>query len=100
MVFERAGVRPLTEQLLKRQLILLGQVARAPATDPLRRDVFIGDACRLVISHYIRRVGRPKANWTEHVMKLGAERFGGGGNFERQLQGLTEKEWRAKVDAL
>ena len=99
-VYQAAGVQPLSEQLVKRQLVLLGQVARAPATDPLRRDVFIGDTLRPVISHYIRRVGRPRVNWTEYVLKVGAERLGGQASFHQQLQNLDEKAWKAKVASL
>ena len=99
-VFQTAGVQPLTEQVFKRQLILLGQVARAPPGDPLRKDVFVAGSLRPVISQYIRKVGRPKANWTEHVLKLGAERFGSEAAFNRNLQNLNEEEWRAKVVAL
>jgi len=99
-VFEKAVVKPLTEQIFKRQLILLGQVARAPVGDPLRKDVFMNDSLQPVISHYIRRVGRPRANWTEHMLKAGAQCFGGQAAFHQQLQNLTEKEWRSKVAAL
>ena len=99
-VFECAGVQPLTEQIFKRQLILLGQVVRAPDADPLRRDVFVNGTVRPVISHYIRRVGRPKANWTECVLKAGALRFGGQEAFLNLLKNLSEKDWRARVDSL
>jgi hypothetical protein len=45
-----AALVALTEQIFKRQLILLGQVARAPAEDPLRKDVFFDRTFNL-LSH-------------------------------------------------
>ena len=42
-VYSRAGVAPLSVQLLKKQLLLLGKAALSPPGHPLRRDAFHGD---------------------------------------------------------
>ena len=99
-VYSRAGALPLTEQLAKQQLNLLGIVARSPAGSPLRRNTFIGDALQPTISHYIRKVGRPRANWTENVLKDGAGRF-------QSLQALTDnicntskEDWKVHLNRI
>ena len=79
---------------------MLGQVAGAPAQDPLRKDVLFGRTLQPVISHYIRRAGRPRANWTENVLKGAALRLGGQAALHQQLQTLSEKEWRSKAAAV
>ena len=97
-VYCQAGTLPLTEQLSKQQLNLLGAVARSPPDSPLRRNTFIGDTLQPTISHYIRRVGRPRTNWTESVLRDGAARF-------QCLQALIEMlgsdskgAWKAHLD--
>ena len=96
-VFGRAGVVPLTRQLARQQMLLLGQVARAPANDPLRRDTFVSDSLQLRISQYIRRVGRPRQNWTEELLKLGSQVFGGEVCLKRKVAACSCEEWLFEV---
>ena len=75
-MFQKAGVQPLTQQILKQQLVLIGRVAMAPAGDPLRRDTFVDHTLRPQIGRFIGRRGRPRQNWTSEVMREGQHRFG------------------------
>ena len=99
-VYDRASALPLTEQLAKRQLNLLGIVARSPADSPLRPNTFVGATLKPTITHYIRKVARPRINWTESVLKDGAELF-------QCLQALTvvirstsKQEWKAHLNRI
>jgi len=75
-VFAQAGVRPLSHQLLQKQLRLLGKVAFSPAGSPLRRDTFVDDSLRPQIGRYIRRIGRPRQDWTSCVLGEGRRLLG------------------------
>ena len=75
-VLEKAGQAPFTEQLLYRQFVLLGKIARSPLNSPLRRDTFVGASVSPMIGHFIRIVGRPRQDWTNYLLKEGATRLG------------------------
>ena len=98
-VFSRAEVKPLTAQLLRHQIHLLGRVGRSPKDSPMRRHTFIGDSSQQQIGHYIRRVGRPRQDWTTMVMAE-AERLIGDRRMLENLLVSTATEWRCKFDAL
>ena len=94
-VFERAGVVPMTQQLLHKQLALLGHVARSPPGDPLRRDTFVEDAMKPIVGHFIRKVGRPAQNWTEELLRHGAVCCGGNSSsFLENLAQSNQLEWK------
>ena len=76
VVFQRAGVKPLSEQLLKRQLLVLGRVACSPAGGPLRRDTFVVELLQPQIGRFVPKVGRPRQDWTAEVLKAGRDRIG------------------------
>ena len=59
-VFAKAEVLPFSEQLIHKQLALLGKVARSPDDSLLRRDTFIPGGMRPQIGNTMRRVGRPR----------------------------------------
>ena len=59
-VLQNAGVAPFSQQLLKRQLLLLGKVVWSPADHPLRRDTFGSAGITPLIGRYVRRMGRPR----------------------------------------
>ena len=99
-VYRRAGTLPLTEQLAKQQLNLLGIVARSPADSPLRRNTFIGDTLQPTISHYIRKVGRPRTNWTESVLKDGAARFQSSQALADNVGSRSREEWKAHLNRI
>ena len=99
-VFRRARVRPLSAQLLRRQLLLIGKVARCPAGHAMRVDTFLKDTCRPVLGHYIRKRGRPRTEWATQLLKEGARLFGTA-HFERMLSDRSdgaEKRYRREVD--
>jgi hypothetical protein len=90
-VFATAGVQPFTEQLRQRQLILLGKVARSSAEGPLRRDTFIPGSILPVIGSTVRRVGRPRQDWTTELLKVCENKLG-----RPQLQQLLSdgRQWK------
>ena len=97
-VFEKACVQPLTEQISFRQLVLLGKVARSPADSLLRRCVFIDDTLIPEVGRFVRRVGRPRLDWTTELMKAGAIKFGSTATFEKLLRNQgpdAAEDWKA-----
>ena len=75
-MFSQAGVCPLSHQLLQRQLRLLGKVALSPAGSPLRRDTFFEGTLIPQIGRFVRRVGRPRQDWTSCVLSEGRRLMG------------------------
>ena len=73
-VLRRAGCRPLTEILLNQQLLLLGRALRAPTAAPLHSCAFVPGTDRPLVSHYIRRVGRPRKEWAPTVLDAARSR--------------------------
>jgi hypothetical protein len=63
-VLEKADVEALSTQLLQKQLVLFGKVARAPANDPMRLNTFLPGSLQPQIGSCTRRVGRPREDWT------------------------------------
>jgi len=76
IVFQRSGVVNFSEQLLQRQLIMLGKIARCPTGEPMRRDTFIPGTTQPQLGRFIGRVGRPRQDWTRELMREGAARMG------------------------
>ena len=97
-VFRQAGVPPLSERLSKKQLSVLQQAAVAPEGDPLRRNVFAGASLDPMVDKYVRRVGRPKMNWTKELLKEGSVCFGNCEAFSRASQLPTRKQWRSVLN--
>ena len=75
-VFELAKVRPLSDQLLDRQLLLLGKAARSSPGCPLRQDVFHENTLIPQIGFYVRRLGRPRQDWTNQLLREASNLFG------------------------
>ena len=100
VVFKRASVQPITEQLLRKQLVLFQQVATAPQGDPLRRDTFVAEGMDPMISHFIRRVGRPRLDWTQELLREGSIRFGSYNSFHTAVQSSTKVQWRQELDRI
>ena len=92
-IFARAGVLPLSEQLLHRQLALLGKVALSSDHGVLRRDTFEVGGLQPLIGKYVRKVGRPRQDWTNEVLKAAVARMGAS-----KVQGmLTDTTTGARV---
>ena len=64
IVFQQAGVTPLTQQLERHQFLLLGKVARSDDGGPLRHDTLVDCNVQPKSSSLTRRVGRPRQAWT------------------------------------
>jgi len=91
-------MQPLSEQLLYRQLIQIGKVARAAPNSPLRRDTFIDDTLLPQVGRFVRKVGRPRQEWTTGVMKAGAQKFGSDAIYQSKLRGYDAKQWKRELD--
>ena len=99
-VLERAGAKAFSQQLLKHQLQLLRKTALTEAGDPLRKDTFIDSTLIPQIGRFVRRVGRPRQDWTSQVLREGRERFGHAA-FETFMSGCTqdaERRWNLAVE--
>ena len=100
-VFSRAGTKPLTTQLLRHQIRLLGRVGRSPKDSPMRRHTLIGDTAQPQIGRYVRRVGRPRQDWTSMVMAEAERLIGDRKTFEKLLKDSAPgaaKKWCCKFD--
>ena len=75
-VLEKAGMKPFSEQVLLHQLCLLRKVALTTADHPLRKDTFVDQTLTPQIGRFIRRVGRPRQDWTTQLLREGHVRFG------------------------
>ena len=83
-VFARAGVQSLEKPLLRSQFDLLGKAAQAPPGSAMRRNIFLEDTLRLVVGHFVQRVGRPRQAWTTSLMQIG------GADLKEKLKLLTK----------
>ena len=73
-VYAKAGVNPLSEQLLLRQLSLLRKAAKASENDNTRRDVFVGECLESCVGTSVRRIGQSPQNWTTELLKVARDR--------------------------
>jgi hypothetical protein len=83
-VFDMAEVRPLTAQVRKQQIYLLGRVGRSAADSPLRRDTFVDNTLQPQVGRFVRRVGRPRQDWTSMVLAEAEQQCGGRKSAMRQ----------------
>ena len=74
-VYEKAGAVLFSRQVLKHQLQLLRKVA-VSKNQVLRRDTFADASMTPQVGRYIRRVGRPRQDWTSQLLQKGREMFG------------------------
>ena len=68
-VLQQSGQTQLSRSLLKQQLLLFGKIARAPDSDPLRKMTFLPGTLLPCSGQYVRRVGRPRNEWTTMLHK-------------------------------
>ena len=75
-VFARAGVTPASEQVMQRQLSLFRRVGKSEAGSVLRRNTLTGSTANPIIGSYVRRVGRPRLDWSTQVRNEAVRRSG------------------------
>ena len=97
-VLRRAGKTQLSEQLFYKQLTLLRKVARDDPHSPLRADTFVNGSLQPQVGVFIRKVGRPRQEWTTDLMNSGALKFGSTLAFETKLKGCSAEEWKSELD--
>lgn len=95
-VLSRDGHKQATDLLLKRQLQMLGRVLRSSEGQPLRTCSFTPGTNWPAAQFYIRRVGRPCAEWIPKMMECATAMFGG----EAEVAELTQcpKVWNAAIN--
>ena len=71
----QSGVAP--QQLVKRQLVLLGKVMRAPQDNPMQGVSFVPGTFHPATSRYVRRIGRPCKEWIPQAVAAGCRITGG-----------------------
>ena len=99
-VFERAGCRPFSAQLLEQQLMFLGTIARRSDDDPVRRCVFKPGGTTPKAPEKTRKRGRPAQTWSTVVLPLALQVARGCHNKLKEMLSTGAKErrtWRAAV---
>ena len=99
-VYEKAGMKPFSQQILKHQLQLLRKVAIQSHDHPLRVDTFEGATLNPQIGRYVRRVGRPRQDWTTQLLHEGRERVGVQ-RFDRLISDRSDGadvRWKVELD--
>ena len=66
-VLLRAGAQPISTQILKQQMVLMGRVARGDLGTDARRAFFAEGTHRLRPGSMPRPVGRPRCTWRDSV---------------------------------
>ena len=76
-VLSEAQQPKMRNQLLKQQLLLYGRVVRSSPSSTIRRVTFVGSSMQATTDRYVRRVGRPRNEWTtmlqKETIKMGIE---------------------------
>ena len=93
-VLQLTSQRSLSTELKRQQLILYGRVARLGDGDLTRDVTFCPGTLRPAAHRYLRKVGRPRLDWTTEVGKL-AVQVAGEGNLEAVV--ADESRWRNAV---
>jgi hypothetical protein len=75
-VFAKGETMPMSEQILQRQGNLLGKIAASPVSSPLRSCTFVGTSLQPRVGRFVRRIGRPRQDWTSEVLKAAEQRLG------------------------
>ena len=74
-VLQQAGRQPLTQELLRRQLLLFGRIAMLDDDSP-RRVLFEPSSVNLIISKLRRGRGSPHQQWARCVHQLAVQAAG------------------------
>ena len=93
-VLQRTGQKILTSELERQQLLLYGRVARMHDETLMRRETFCPGSLRPATDRFVRKVGRPRLDWTTEVGKLAAQ-AAGSNNLEISV--ANEDQWKEIV---
>ena len=77
IVLTNAGEKPLTTQLLARQLILFGRIASQPHECLMRNAIFEPLSYTPKVFKGTRRIGRPRLTWVHAVAAQALQVTGG-----------------------
>ena len=94
---QRTGQAPLSNCLLRHQLLMFGKVARAHTGDPLRDSVFTPGTWQHLTDRYVRKCGRPRLEWSKYLHPHVVRAAGEGRRWEHLIQ--DEHIWREHVNA-
>ena len=97
-VLEQAGTRALSIQILQRQLLYLGELARRGPEDPVRCCVFSPGSLD-VIPVGPRKQGRPRHTWVENICRIARDIAITPENFSALMAPSAQaiQAWRAAV---
>ena len=70
VVLRRAERGPASNLLLEQQLKQFGKALRAPEDSPLHTCAFVPGSPMPLVSHYIRRIGRPRREWVPSLLPV------------------------------
>ena len=100
-VLNVAGQDKLSTHLARRQLVFMGQLARRPGSDPVRRSVFEPGTLDLRKLAGARRRGRPRQTWGHLVWKNALEVAGSHARLADYFRqdGGAAREWERAVKA-
>jgi hypothetical protein len=90
------GERPLSQLLERRQLLLYGKVARAPDDSILRKCTFAPGTLTSINDTFVRKLGRPRAEWTREVGAIALRASGSFANLKRSI--VQESTWRNVIN--
>ena len=102
-VLQTSGQPRLSSILLRRQLLIFGKVARQHPATPSRQSTFTRDSLQPLVEHFIRKIGRPRANWAREVLTEAEIMAGGHTALETLLQDASPSavaHWKRLVSAL
>jgi len=95
-VLATTGQTELTKTLERRQLLLYGRVARQTDDHPMRAATFTPGSLQPAVDRYVRKVGRPRSDWTTQVGNLALQVAGGQQRLQETL--FDAGSWREVVD--
>ena len=94
-VLQRTGQQRLSTELVRQQLLLYGKVARLRGDDLMREVALCPGSLRPATDRYVRKVGRPRLDWTTEVGKLALEAAGNMASLEASI--AVESSWKNLV---
>ena len=87
---------------MNHQFFLLRKAACSADGHPLRKDTFADASLIPQIGRFVRRVGRPKQEWTNQLMREGRDRMGAT-SFQTLLSDHSEgseARWKTAVERM